>query len=43
MNLLIFLAHFAFIGGIFAGGMAVGYRYKNKLETFLNKYFKRNA
>ena len=42
MEISTFIAHFVFIGGTFAGGMAVGYKYRNYIESLVKKYLKKN-
>jgi hypothetical protein len=40
MELFVFLAHFVFIGGTFAAGVFVGYRFKDSVKGAL-KFLKR--
>lgn len=40
MELFVFLAHFVFIGGTFAAGVFVGYRFKDSVKGALN-YFRK--
>jgi uncharacterized BrkB/YihY/UPF0761 family membrane protein len=43
MNLAVFLLHFFYIALIFLGGVAIGYLAKEKIESKLNKVFKKDS